>query len=554
MKLSDLTEAQFRKYFEIRLVNHRFRRSGSGYMALCCFHSDQNPSLSISTEKGAWKCHTGCGEGGVLAFEMKFSSCDEAAAIAHISEIVGSPQLSMSSQRPEAVYKYVDANGRDYFEVLRFPGKRFQQRKRTASGQWEYKTSDLKMVLYHLNEVIGANEVCVTEGEKDADILRDAIKEHYRKNGIAPARVAVTTSPRGAGKWQDHFAPYFTGKRTTIFQDNDEPGIKHALHVAHSVYQHANGVKIIALPDVKDVGEFLQSGKTIGDLVEIVKQTPSWQPVKSDTESLFMSVTEFEQKARTEIDWLLEGVIQHGANGLIIARPKCGKSFAVLDLAIALASGQRWLEFYVPKRVKVALVSREDFYGLTQWRERKLRAERKLEAAELDEWLYINAKGLKPKIMLDYPDEVAALIADLKRYQSEFVILDVMRVLHSADENDNTEMQKVISVLNLIQDATGAAVCLIHHDNKREDATLTERARGASAIAGYAEFICGLRVVDDAEWVREFSCELKAAMAPDKFYWKINDTADNGIKLERVQWTPPVRNRRKANTETEVPF
>jgi len=162
---------------------------------------------------------------------------------------------------------------------------------------------------------------------------------------------------------------------------------------------------------------------------------------------------------------------------------------------------------------------------------------------------------LKPKIMLDYPDEVAMLISDLKCYHSEFVILDVMRVFHMSDENDNTEMQKIISVLNDIQDKTGAAICLIHHDNKREEASLTERARGASAIAGYAEFICGLRVVDDEQWVREFRCELKAAMPPDKFYWKIVDTENSAIRLDRVDWTPPkVKRGSKREAEDDVPF
>jgi RecA-family ATPase len=268
-----------------------------------------------------------------------------------------------------------------------------------------------------------------------------------------------------------------------------------------------------------------------------------------------MTVSQFEEKLADQIDWILEGVIQRGANGLMIARPKAGKSFAVLDLAIALASGQRWLEFFVPKRVKVALVSREDHYGLTQWRERKLRTHRSVLTQELDDWLYINAKGMKPKIMLDYPDEVAALITELKRYQTEFLILDVMRVLHGSDENDNTEMQKILDTLNGIQEQVGCSICLIHHDNKRVEASLTERARGASAIAGYAEFICGLRVVDEGEWVREFSCELKAAMAPEKFYWKILDTPDDAIKVERVQWTPLARGRKNAGVrEEEIPF
>jgi putative DNA primase/helicase len=547
MKLSELTPDQYRKYFEIRLSDNKFHKSGIGYMALCPFHQDKTPSLSINAEKGVWKCHTGCGGGGILDFEKKFSSCDDSTAIARIAEVTGESQLRMG-QQPEAVYDYTDAFGKLLFQVVRYPGKRFTQRQPDGNGGWIYKTQNLKMVLYQLPGVVTAKQVIVCEGEKDADGLREAL-------GVQYPHLAVTTSPRGAGKWQDTFAPYFIGKQVLIIPDNDDAGRKHAQTVALSVHSYAQGVKILELPELSakgDVSDYLKT-HTAASLIELAKVCAWWKPAESDT-SLFMTVTQFEQKAADSIEWMIEGVIQRGANGLFIARPKAGKSFAVLDQAIALASGQRWLDFFVPKRVRVALVSREDHYGLTQWREKKIRLHRGLSAEELDGWLYINAKGLRPKFMLDNPDEVSSLITDLKRYQSEFLILDVMRVLHSSEENDNTEMQKVIDVLNKIQDATGAQVCLIHHDNKREDATLTERARGASAISGYAEFITGIRVVDDTTWTRQFECELKASMAPEKFYWRITDTADDGIKLERVTWEPPSKGRKKSSHDDATAF
>lgn len=554
VKISEFTESQFLRYFEVRLADKRMRRSAGGYIALCPFHQDHNPSLSISTAKGCYMCHSGCGAGGILDFEMKFSSCDKETAIARIGEIVGEKQLQLG-QQPEAIYPYTDVFGKLLFQVLRYPGKRFAQRQPDGKSGWIYKTDNLRMVLYNLPKLATCKQVIICEGEKDCDNLQKALEKFP---------VAVTTSPRGAGKWHDHFSPYFTGKQVLILPDNDEPGRKHAEVVASSVHRYAHAVKIINLPNLPekgDVSDFLKNS-TGEALITLAKDGEWWKPSVNDSSSLFLTVTEFERNAPATIDWLVEGLIQRGANGLMIARPKSGKSFAVLDLAVAIASGQRWLDFYVPKRARVALVSREDHYGLTQARERKIRKNRQLLAEELDGWLYINAKGSRPKLMLDDEAEVAALIADLQANKTEFLILDVMRVLHGSDENDNTQMQKVIDTLNKIQESCGCSVCLIHHDNKREDATLTERARGASAIAGYAEFIIGLRVVDEAEHVREFNCELKAAMAPEKFYFKILDTSDDGITLDRTQWTAPVRGRkRKSKTEevddddeTDTPF
>jgi 5S rRNA maturation endonuclease (ribonuclease M5) len=544
MKISELSEAQFLKYFESRLAENGMRRSGAGFMARCPFHQDRTPSLSINVSAGVWKCHGGCGQGGLIDFEMKYASCDKETALSHIADITGLSQLNLG-QKPEAIYPYTDVFGKELFQVVRYPGKRFTQRQPDGKGGWIYKTQDLKMTLYRLPEVITAKNIIVCEGEKDCDNLTAALK--------GATHLAVTTCPRGAGKWQDQFSLFFAGKQVLILPDNDETGQAHAETVARSAYRYAQGIKIVNLPDLPakgDVSDFLKT-RTAQDLITIAKGLPWWKPPETET-SLFMSASQFVEKAVDSVDWVVEDVIQRGANGMLIARPKAGKSFCVADLAVALASGQRWLDFGIPRRTRTALVSREDFGGLTQSRIVRIARNRNLAASDLDGYLYINAKGLKPKIMLDYPDDVVALIGDLKRYQTEFLILDVMRVLHSAEENDNTEMQKVIDILNHIQAETGACICLIHHDNKREDATLTERARGASAIAGWAEFICGIRIAEDVEWTREFECELKAAPAPQKFYFRILDTMNGGVEIVRVAWEPPKKGR--AAKGAEVPF
>lgn len=551
MKITELTEAQFRKYFETRLAENRMRKSGAGYMAQCCFHQDKTASLSLNINAGVWKCHAGCGQGGVLDFEKKFSSCDTETAMSRIAEIVGEQQLRMG-QQPERIYSYTDTFGKELFQVVRYPGKRFTQRQPDGKGGWIYKTANLKMVLYHMPEVITAKQVIICEGEKDCDNLRAAAQSVY-------PHLAVTTCPRGAGKWQDDFSVFLAGKQVLILPDNDDPGRKHAETVAASAYRYAQAIKVLTLPGLPekgDVSDYLKD-HTVQELVATAAAAAWWQPPESET-SLFKSFSKFLENSSDTIDWLIEGIVQRGSNGMLIARPKTGKSFTVADLAVALASGQGWLGFHIPKRARTALVSREDNYSLTQWRLKKIARHRKLAHTDLDAWLYVNAKGLSPKIMLDYPDDVAALIVDLKRYQTEFLILDVMRVLHGAEENDNTEMQKVIDVLNHIQTETGASICLIHHENKRDDVPLTERARGAGAIAGWTEFICGIRVVDKVDWTREFECELKGTVAPNNFYYRIIDTAEDGIELARVNWEPPKRTRGKKSEsspdQSEVPF
>jgi 5S rRNA maturation endonuclease (ribonuclease M5) len=529
------------------------RRSGSGYMAKCCFHDDKAPSLSISTEKGAWKCHAGCGQGGVLEFEMLFSSCDKDAALSRIAEIVGEQHLNFG-QQPEAIYPYTDAFGKLLFQVVRYPGKRFAQRQPDAKGGWIWKTENLKMVLYKLPEVITAKNLIVVEGERDADNLTTALAGKF-------PHLAVTTSPRGAGKWLDDFALYTAGKQVLVIPDNDKPGRDHAARIALSCLRYAQGVKIVELPELPehgDVSDFLKT-HSVADLLDLAKKTKWWKPEESSAATtLFMTPAEFDATRQETVNWFVEGLVQAGANGSFISHPKSGKSYMVLDLALALASGQKWMDFYIPRRIRVALVSREDSSGLTQVRKTKIMQFRNLTNIDLEGWLYINAKGLKPKIMLDYPDDVTALIADLKRYQSEFLILDVMRVLHAGDENDNNDMQKVVNTMNRIQGDTGVSICLIHHESKNNlpGTRLTERVRGGSAIAGWLEWVVGITQMEDQmPWTRKFECELKIAEPVDPFYWRIIRGADDSTELARVSWEPPKNGwRRHEDAKSDAPF
>ena len=282
--LGELSEAQYRQYFEHRLANANakgLQRSGHGYMARCAFHHDEHPSLSLNCEAGTWFCHAGCGGGGILAFEQKFSACDRDTALRNISDIVGVTIATGKYEEPEAVYSYTDAFDKESFQVVRRKKdkdgkKRFSQRHRGKDGKWIYNIKGCEKVLYHLRDVARAANIVVCEGEKDCDngtaaALREGITD-----------VAFTTNPGGAGKWLKRYSEPFAGKQVAIIADNDDTGRAHAEQVAIVSYKFTRQIKVVnnlpGVPEKGDLSDYLEE-HTVADLQQFIfNDVPEWKP------------------------------------------------------------------------------------------------------------------------------------------------------------------------------------------------------------------------------------------------------------------------------------
>lgn len=66
-------------------------KKGKGYTALCPFHDDHDPSLSISDEKQIYKCFV-CGNGGnVFNFVMNFKKVSFPESVKEVADIIGKP-------------------------------------------------------------------------------------------------------------------------------------------------------------------------------------------------------------------------------------------------------------------------------------------------------------------------------------------------------------------------------------------------------------------------------------------------------------------------------
>lgn len=210
----------------------KVKKSGKGYVSLCPAHQDKERSLSISSDDHAivLHCFAGC------PIESIVKSLDIQLADLFVD----------SKKKPEIVqtYDYKDESGNPLFQVCRMQPKSFRQRHKNAKGEWDWSMKGVRRVLYHLPDIIRADELYFVEGEKDCDNLFDC-------------GLVATTSPGGANAWKDEYAEALIGKKVTLIPDNDEAGYNHMREVAYSLMGKTK-LYCILLKD-KDVSDWLKT-------------------------------------------------------------------------------------------------------------------------------------------------------------------------------------------------------------------------------------------------------------------------------------------------------
>lgn len=178
-------------------------------------------------------------------------------------------------------YDYRDETGELLYQVVRYEPKAFAQRRPPVEpgGAWIYKLEGIRRVLYRLDRLMEDEHdrtVWIPEGEKDVEALE----------GIG---LLATCNPQGAGKWS-HISEcanlHLVGRRCVIIRDPDDPGRRHGAEVEANLTGVAASVHVIELPDGKDAAEWISSGGTAEQLLELAER-PAPSAVALNTKADF---------------------------------------------------------------------------------------------------------------------------------------------------------------------------------------------------------------------------------------------------------------------------
>ena len=131
--------------------------------------------------------------------------------------------------------------------------------------------------------------------------------------------------------------------------------------------------------------------------------------------------------------------------------------------------------------------------------------------------------------------------------------------IHDGEENDNTEVAKVLAKVNRIQTELNCACALVHHIAKADEGgNIFRGLRGASAIHGWMEWGIGISVTnpeaeDRAKYIRRAEFESKESTAA-AIYYKIAGSDDSAaVRLEQLE-KPEEASKRRTTTASIVPL
>ena len=218
---------------------------------------------------------------------------------------------------------------------------------------------------------------------------------------------------------------------------------------------------------------------------DVLEFSPVPDITSDDDDNRIQTAAEFFETDWTMPPAIVDGLIRRGETCNVIAASKAGKSWLVYGLALAIATGRRWLDRFETVRGRVLIVDNELMKPILLHRLAKVG----------------HAMGLERS---DWTDRIEILflrgkLADIhqvrklaeKRSGIDLVTLDALyRALPAGtSENDNGQMTAIYNELDAMAAEMNSAVVCVHHASKgaQSGKSITDRGSGAGAISRAAD-------------------------------------------------------------------
>lgn len=174
--------------------------------------------------------------------------------------------------------------------------------------------------------------------------------------------------------------------------------------------------------------------------------------------------------------WRVKGILSTDDYGVLAGPKGVGKTFALLDLGVAVALGAPWFGRFDTEQARVLVMTSEDSRARL-WR-RVDGIARSLERApdDLDGELFIHP------LSFSAAGDLERLVAELDELGPGLVVLDPAYRYMNGIRAQLFDMGAVLAPLQEACSAVGAPLVVGHHYNRREGASREDRISGAGLL------------------------------------------------------------------------
>lgn len=252
-----------------------------------------------------------------------------------------------------------------------------------------------------------------------------------------------------------------------------------------------NPSRLSRLPGAKR-GDSQQSLISVGDDAEF-KSWSEWVDWRAEEDDDLPEIEKFSSiyenlphLAPVLIGTEEHGILRQGHKGMLAGQSKAGKSFALLQLGLAVATGGTWLG-YPCTQGRVLYVNLEIDAASFAHRVADIASVKQLTGNWATRFDILNLRGfcapldkLAPKII-----HKCLKASDGKKGYYSIVIIDPLYKIITGDENSASEMSKFTALFDKIAYSTGAATFSVHHHSKGAQGTkrTMDRASGSGVFA-----------------------------------------------------------------------
>ena len=262
------------------------------------------------------------------------------------------------------------------------------------------------------------------------------------------------------------------GQEIIIVADNDKSGI--GLRYAEQAAAKFGARFILPPNEGEDINDYRLAG---GDVKQLLRPSENLEII-SKMQTIFADELSDEYQAPNE---LIENLMTIGSSTVIYGDSNSGKTFFALSMAASVATGSAFFGRQTDKGGVVYLATESPSSVMT-----RIQAMKKYLGISLENLAVVPVPVNFYSNDGDAADvvELVKAVSKAKEIQVHLIIGDTLaRMSAGANENSGEDMGPVMARFDQVAKATGAAMCIIHHNGKNAAAG----ARGWSGIRAHID-------------------------------------------------------------------